>query len=161
MLAGAALIAIVATNRIRWGRWLYAIGSNREAAKRVGIPVAAVSASTFALSGLAAALAGIVTVGLTDAGTPSVSLNSELDAITAVVIGGAALTGGRGTVWGTLVGLLIIETIHNSLNLLNIDNNYEPIVLGAVLIGAVGLERARSYLETQVRLVEARLTGDL
>ena len=89
------------------------------------------------------------------------SLNSELDAITAVVIGGAALTGGRGTVWGTLVGLLIIETIHNSLNLLNIDNNYEPIVLGAVLIGAVGLERARSYLETQVRLVEARLTGDL
>src|SRR5207247_1155863 len=113
--------AALVTSRIAWGRWLYAIGSNREGAVRVGIPVKAVTASAFALGGLAAGIAGVFQAGLTDSGAPIVSLNTELDAITAVVIGGATLNGGRGTVWGTVVGVLIITTIHNALNLTNVD----------------------------------------
>ncbi len=161
VVAGIAVIGAVATTRIRWGRWIYAIGNNREGASRVGIPVRVVVVSVFALSGLAAGVAGIFEAGLTNAGSPTVSLNSELDAITAVVIGGAALAGGRGTVWGTLVGSLTIETIHNALILLNVNSNWEPVVLGAVLLLAVGLERGRGHLETQLRLLEARLAGDL
>jgi ribose/xylose/arabinose/galactoside ABC-type transport system permease subunit len=161
VLAGLALVAVVGSICLRWGRWVYAIGSNREGARRVGLPVRAVSVSVFAISGLAAGVAGIFEAGLTDSGSPTVSLNTELDAITAVVIGGAALTGGRGTVWGTLVGALILETIHDALNLLNVNTNWEPVVLGAVLLCAVGLERVRVYLETQLRLTEARLVGDL
>jgi ribose transport system permease protein len=161
VVAGIALLTTVATMRIRWGRWLYALGCNREGAGRVGIPVRAVSVSVFVLSGLAAGVAGIFEAGLTNAGSPTISLNPELDAITAVVIGGAALEGGRGTVWGTLVGALTIETIHNSLNLLDVDSNWEPIVLGSVLLLAVGMERARGHLETRLRLLEARMAGDL
>ena len=73
-----------------------------------------------------------------------------------MVIGGAALTGGRGTVWGALVGALILGTIHNGLNLLNVDTNWEPIVLGVVLITAVGLDLARGHLETRLRLIRTR-----
>jgi ribose/xylose/arabinose/galactoside ABC-type transport system permease subunit len=161
VVAALAVVAYVGTSRIRWGRWIYAIGSNREGARKVGIPVPAVAASAFVLSGLLAGVAGVFEAGLTDSGSPTVTLTAELDAITAVVIGGAALTGGRGTVWGTLVGVLIIETIHNGLNLLNIPSNWEPVVLGAVLLCAVGMERARAYLETQLRLAEARLAGEV
>jgi ribose transport system permease protein len=161
VVAGLALIAAVATTCIRWGRWVYLIGNNREGAARAGIPVRVVCLSVFALSGLAAGVAGIFEAGLTNAGSPTVSLNSELDAITAVVIGGAALAGGRGTVWGTVIGSLMIETIHNALNLLDVNSNWEPVVLGAVLLLAVGMERGRGHLETQMRLLEARLAGDL
>jgi ribose transport system permease protein len=161
VVAGIAALAYVATARIRWGRWVYAIGSNPVGASRVGIPVRAVTVSVFAISGLAAGVAGIFEAGLSNAGAPNISFTAELDAISAVVIGGAALTGGRGTVWGTIVGALILETIHNALNLLNVDTNWEPIVLGVVLLAAVGMEKARGLLETRLRLAEARLLGDL
>jgi ribose transport system permease protein len=156
-----ALLTYVLTARLRWGRWVYAIGGNREAASRAGMPVRGVSVSVFAFSGLAAAIAGIFTAGLSNSGAPTVSFTAELDAISAVVVGGAALTGGRGTIWGTVVGALILESIHNALNLLNVNTNWEPIVLGVVLLLAIGLERVRSNLETRLRLMEARLAGDL
>jgi ribose/xylose/arabinose/galactoside ABC-type transport system permease subunit len=161
VVGGCAIVMFVATARLRWGRWVYALGSNRDGAARVGIPVRAVTVSVFACSGLAAGIAGLFEAGLSNAGAPNISFTSELDAISAVVIGGAALTGGRGTVWGTIVGAVILETIHNALNLLNVNTNWEPIVLGVVLLVAVGMERARSHLETRLRLVEARMAGDL
>jgi ribose/xylose/arabinose/galactoside ABC-type transport system permease subunit len=147
----AALVALL-TTRLRWGRWIYAVGGNRDAAERVGIPVHAVSMSVFVLGGLAAGLAGVIQAGLTDSGTGSSGFNSELDAISAVVIGGATLTGGRGTVFGTLVGALILGTIHNGLNLLSVNLNWEPIVLGGVLILAIATDRLRAGFETRLRL---------
>lgn len=161
VVVGLGLAAGAVMAALRWGRWIYAVGGNREAASRVGIPVRAVSSSVFVFSGLAAGLAGILSAGLTDSGAPTGSFNTELDAISAVVIGGAALTGGRGTVIGALVGSLILGTVHNGLNLLNVDTNWEPIVLGAVLVLAVAMDLARSNLETRLRLLDARQQGDV
>ena len=155
VVVGFALAIAVLTLRLQWGRWVYAVGGNRDAGERVGIPVRAVSMSVFVLGGLAAGLAGVVQAGLTDSGTASSGFNSELDAISAVVIGGATLTGGRGTVFGTLVGALILGTIHNGLNLLSVNLNWEPIVLGSVLILAIGADRLRAGFETRLRLRDA------
>jgi ribose transport system permease protein len=152
VVLGVAALATILTARLRWGRWIYAVGGNRAAAERVGIPVRAVSMSVFVLGGLAAGLAGVIQAGLTDSGAASAGFNSELDAISAVVIGGAALTGGRGSVFGTLVGALILGTIHNGLNLLSINLNWEPVVLGSVLIVAIGADRVRESFETRLRL---------
>ena len=154
VLAFAVVIAVL-TTRLRWGRWIYAVGGNRDAGERVGIPVRAVSISVFVIGGLAAGLAGVIQAGLTDSGTASSGFNSELDAISAVVIGGATLSGGRGTVFGTLVGALILGTIHNGLNLLSVNLNWEPIVLGSVLILAIGADRVRAGFETRLRLRRA------
>jgi ribose transport system permease protein len=161
VVLGVAALAYALTTHVTWGRWIYAIGGNREAASRVGIPVRAVSASVFIFSGLSVGVAGVFSAGLTDSGAPSVGFNTELDAISAVVIGGATLMGGRGTVFGALVGALILGTIHNGLNLLSVNTNWEPIVLGAVLILALAMDQARQRLETRLRLVEARQQGDL
>jgi ribose/xylose/arabinose/galactoside ABC-type transport system permease subunit len=157
VVVGFALAVGVLTLRLQWGRWVYAVGGNRDAGERVGIPVRAVSISVFALGGLAAGLAGVIQAGLTDSGTASSGFNAELDAISAVVIGGATLTGGRGTVFGTLVGALILGTIHNGLNLLSVNLNWEPIVLGGVLILAIGADRLRAGFETRLRLRRAAL----
>jgi ribose transport system permease protein len=154
VVLGFAIVVAVLTMRLQWGRWIYAVGGNRDAGERVGIPVRAVSISVFVLGGLAAGLAGVIQAGLTDSGTGSSGFNAELDAISAVVIGGAALTGGRGTVFGTLVGALILGTIHNGLNLLSVNLNWEPIVLGGVLILAIGSDRLRAGFETRLRLRE-------
>jgi ribose transport system permease protein len=154
VVVGFAVVVAVLAMRLQWGRWIYAVGGNREAGERVGIPVRAVSISVFVLGGLAAGLAGVVQAGLTDSGTGSSGFNAELDAISAVVIGGAALTGGRGTVFGTLVGALILGTIHNGLNLLSVNLNWEPIVLGSVLILAIASDRLRAGFETRLRLRE-------
>jgi ribose/xylose/arabinose/galactoside ABC-type transport system permease subunit len=155
VVAFAAIVALLVT-RLQWGRWIYAVGGNRDAGERVGIPVRSVSISVFALGGLAAGLAGVIQAGLTDSGTGSSGFNAELDAISAVVIGGATLTGGRGTVFGTLVGALILGTIHNGLNLLSVNLNWEPIVLGSVLILAIGMDRLRATFETRLRLRAAQ-----
>jgi ribose transport system permease protein len=158
VLGFAAIVALL-TARLRWGRWIYMVGGNRDAGERVGIPVRAVSMSVFVLGGLAAGLAGVIQAGLTDSGTASSGFNAELDAISAVVIGGATLTGGRGTVFGTLVGALILGTIHNGLNLLSVNLNWEPIVLGGVLILAIAADRVRATLETRLRLRAAQADG--
>jgi ribose transport system permease protein len=160
VVAFAALVAVL-TARLQWGRWIYAVGGNRDAGERVGIPVRTVSISVFVLGGLAAGLAGVIQAGLTDSGTGSSGFNAELDAISAVVIGGAALTGGRGTVFGTLVGALILGTIHNGLNLLSVNLNWEPIVLGGVLILAIGTDRLRAGFETRLRLRATSADGGI
>jgi ribose transport system permease protein len=156
-----ALLAIAITARMQWGRWIYALGGNREAAVRVGIPVRRVSTSVFVLSGLSAGLAGVISAGFTDSGSPAVGFTAQLDAISAVIIGGAALFGGRGSIVGTLVGALILGTVHNGINLLSVDPNWEPMVLGSVLILAIGIDKVRSRLELRLRLIEARRHGDI
>ena len=123
------------------GRAVYAIGGNEEAARLSGIPVRRVKAFTFAYSGLAAALAAMVLNGRLNSAQPSAGVMFELDAIAAVVVGGTSLFGGRGGVFGTLVGALIIGVINNGMNLLNVPSFYQQIVKGGVILAALLIER--------------------
>ena len=123
------------------GRAIYAIGGNEEAARLSGFPVRRVQAFTFAYSGLAAALAAMVLTGRLNSAQPSAGVMFELDAIAAVVVGGTSLFGGRGGVFGTLVGALIIGVINNGMNLLNVPSFYQQIVKGGVILAALLIER--------------------
>jgi ribose/xylose/arabinose/galactoside ABC-type transport system permease subunit len=159
VVVGFAGLAWILTTRLRFGRWIYLVGGNRDGASRVGVPVGRVSIAVFAIGGTAAGLAGVIQAGLTNSGAPAAGFNALLDAISAVVIGGAALAGGRGTVVGALIGALILGTVHNGLNLLSVDTSWEPIVLGLVLISALAMDRTRERVETRLRLVETRRAG--
>jgi ribose transport system permease protein len=123
------------------GRAIYAIGGNEEAARLSGIPVRRVVLFTFAYSGLAAALAAMVLTGRLNSAQPSAGVMFELDAIAAVVVGGTSLFGGRGGVFGTLIGALIIGVINNGMNLLNVPSFYQQIVKGGVILAALLIER--------------------
>lgn len=124
------------------GRAIYAIGGNEEAARLAGIPVRRVTLFTYAFSGFAAALAAVVLTGRLNSAQPTAGVMFELDAIAAVVVGGTSLFGGRGGVFGTLVGALIIGVINNGMNLLNVPSFYQQIVKGGVILGALLIDRA-------------------
>ena len=124
------------------GRAVYAIGGNEEAARLAGIPVRRVTAFTYAFSGFAAALAAVVLTGRLNSAQPTAGVMFELDAIAAVVVGGTSLFGGRGGVFGTLVGALIIGVINNGMNLLNVPSFYQQIVKGGVILAALLIDRA-------------------
>lgn len=154
LIASGALAFFL--NRVVWGRWIVAIGGNADAAVRVGIPVRRVMFSVYVIASLFAAVAGFLVAGLNDAGAPD-SGNSILLAIAAVVIGGARLTGGRGSVWATLAGAVILGTITNGLTLLSVSPNWTPFAVGAVLIAAVGLDTLRGNIEGRLRVRQAQI----
>ena len=154
LAAGGALAFLL--NRVVWGRWIVAIGGSADAAGRAGIPVRKVLFSVYVIASLFTAVAGILVAGLNNAGAPD-SGNSILLAIAAVVIGGARLTGGRGSVWATLVGAVILGTITNGLTLLSVSPNWTPFAVGAVLIAAVGLETLRNSIEGRLRVRQAQI----
>lgn len=129
--------------RTATGRYIYAIGSNKEAARLSGINVDRVLVTVYTLSGLLASLAGLVLVGRVNSAYPLAGLGYELDAIAAVIIGGASFFGGVGTVWGTLIGALIIAVLRNGLNLLNVAADLQTVVIGVVIIVAVYLDVLR------------------
>lgn len=130
--------------RTRSGRYLYAIGDNVSAARLSGIRVGWHTASVYVMSGALAALAGLVHCAQLEQGNPNDGVAYELDAIAAVVIGGTTLSGGTGTVAGTLVGILTIGVINNILGLNNVDANLQLILKGVIIIAAVWLQRRRS-----------------
>ncbi|MEM7736202.1 MAG: ribose ABC transporter permease [Deinococcota bacterium] len=130
------------------GRAIYAIGGNEEAARLSGIPVKRVLLFSYAYSGLTAAIAAMVLTGRLNSAQPSAGNAFELDAIAAVVVGGTSLFGGRGGVFGTLIGALIIGVINNGMNLLNVPSFYQQIVKGAVILGALLIERVVSTNKT-------------
>jgi ribose transport system permease protein len=151
-LAGGMLFL---TTRLVWGRWIYAVGGNPDAARRSAIPVNGVLISVYALSGLSAGIAAIVTSGRLNAGSPTFGELAELDAIAAVVIGGASFLGGRGTVGNALVGAFMIGVIRNAMNLMNLDAFIQPIVIGLVILVAVELDVIRGALERRFRVMRA------
>lgn len=151
LIAGAA---IVLTRKLKFGRWIYAVGGDKEAARRLGIPVDRVIISVFVLSGLAAGFAGLITAGRTDAGYPTAGELDELAAISAVIIGGASFFGGRGTVVGVLCGALIFGVIDNGLNLLNVSVYMQLIVVGVIVALAVELDVLRRRLEDRFRTMQ-------
>jgi ribose/xylose/arabinose/galactoside ABC-type transport system permease subunit len=123
------------------GRYTYAIGSNRQAAYHAGVNVNRNLLVIYTLTGLFVGLAAMIATSRTVSAQPTAGLSLELDIIAAVVIGGASLTGGRGTVTGTIIGTLLISFLRNGLTLLGISTNIQLVVIGAIIIGAVALDQ--------------------
>ena len=140
------LIAIVAwffLKHTKLGQYAYAIGGNEEASKLSGINVNLCKAKFFAVSGFLSAVAGIMLVGRLGAAEPIAGGGYELDAIAAAVMGGASLMGGEGRIWGTVIGALIIASLRNILNLLNMQSFYQQVAIGAVIILAITIDHFR------------------
>ncbi|MCY0906370.1 ABC transporter permease [Arthrobacter sp. H14-L1] len=139
----AALVASFLLNRTVVGRSMYAVGGNAEAARLSGLPVKRIIVIVFGLAGLFAALAGLLLAGRLDSAQPQAATGYELDAIAAVVIGGASLAGGLGRISGTFVGALVLVVIRNGLNLLNVTSFWQQVVIGVVIALAVGIDVLR------------------
>ncbi|MGB9840927.1 ABC transporter permease [Thermovenabulum sp.] len=133
------------------GRYIYAVGGNPEAARLSGINVEKILIIVYTLSGLMASLGGVVLVGRVNAAYPLAGLSYELDAIAAVIIGGASFMGGIGTVWGTLIGAMIMAVLRNGLNLLGVSAEWQTVAIGAVIIGAVYIDVLRRRAEAKVK----------
>jgi ribose transport system permease protein len=138
-----AAVAVLVLRVSAFSRHVYAIGGNEKAARLSGVPVIRVKIAVFGLCGLLAALAGIVHAGQLNFGGPNDGAMYELDAIAAVVIGGTSLTGGRGSVVGTVAGALLVGVLRNILALNNIDSNIQLLIIGWVIVVAAGLQRLR------------------
>ena len=125
----------------RIGRYIYAVGGNENAARAAGIRVNGVKMFAYIICSGMAGLAGIILASRITTGQPNAGIAYELDAIAAVVIGGASLLGGRGSIAGTVIGVLIIGVINNGLDLLNVTSYYQQIIKGIIIVGAVLLDR--------------------
>jgi ribose/xylose/arabinose/galactoside ABC-type transport system permease subunit len=141
-----ALIAAYILNKTRFGRYTLAIGSNAEAARRVGINVPRHLMLIYILGGTISALAGIVYLSYTAAAQPTSGANYELYAIAAVVIGGGSLFGGVGTILGSILGALLMTILKNGTQLAGISSYVEQVILGIVVIGAVYIDNLRRRL---------------
>ena len=146
------------TKAMVWGRWIYAVGGDPEAAVEMGIPVKGVLISTYVISGLCAGIGGIVLAGRTGASSPLFGNLLELDTIAAVIIGGASFLGGRGHVGHALVGAVMIGVIRNALNLLNVDVFFQMIAIGLIIVVAVEADVLRHQLEGRARNIQAART---
>jgi fructose transport system permease protein len=124
-----------------WGRHLYAVGDAAEAARLTGISVNRVLLSAYVVAGIAVAVAAWVLVGRVGGGDPNSGLNANLESITAVVIGGTSLFGGRGVVLGSLIGALIVQVFDNGLALAGLDPNYQVLAVGVLVIAAVSVDQ--------------------
>jgi ribose transport system permease protein len=138
-----AIVAFVVLRRTAFGREVYAVGSNAEAARLAGIAVPRTLMSVYVISGLLSALTALIYVSRLTVGEPTAGTNLELEAISIVVIGGTSLFGGEGGVVGTVIGAAIIAVMANILNLLGISPFTQQIVRGAIILAAVGFEVSR------------------
>jgi ribose transport system permease protein len=138
------LLFTAATRRTVFGRHLYALGGNEHASKLSGLNVRRIKVVVYALGGLMAGVAGLVLTARLDAAQPNAGLGDELDSIAAVVIGGTSLSGGRGSILGTVLGCLIIGVLNNGLVLLNISPSWQLVIKGLVILAAVALDKASS-----------------
>ena len=138
-------LCVLFLNRTRIGRHIYAVGGNSTAAKFSGISTAKVKFTVFAISGTLAGLAGVTIASRLYSGTCTSGTAAEMDAIAAVVIGGTSMSGGSGKLGGTLIGALIIGILNNGLNLMGVNSDWQYIIKGIVILGAVYVD----YLRTQ------------
>ena len=133
----------VMLKKTRLGRYIYAIGGNEEAARLSGINTKKILLSVYMLGGLLAGVSGIIMASRLNSAQPTAGISFELDAIAAVVLGGTSLSGGVGTIGGTLIGAFIIGVLDNGLNLLNVSSFYQQIAKGLVILLAVFLDKKR------------------
>lgn len=149
IFAGLAVLGIVTLRRTSYGRSLYAIGANPNAARVVGIRSNRILFITFVLSSVSAALAGAVLASQLSAGDPNAAKGLELEVVTAIVLGGASLAGGRGTLLGTVLGLVVIQVLNNGLILLDVPSFWQRIAQGILLIAAVSFDQIRQKIVSQ------------
>ncbi|SKB31570.1 sugar ABC transporter permease [Luteibacter sp. 22Crub2.1] len=139
LLGLLAVFTYVSTQTV-FGRHIYAVGGNMEATRLSGVNVARVKLVVFALMGLMCAFAGIITVARTGSGSPSAGTGGELDAISACFIGGTSMRGGSGTVYGALIGALVMASLDSGMQLMDVDNSWQMIIKGAILVLAVWVD---------------------
>ncbi len=155
VVLGVALLVVLMAKAMVWGRWIYAVGGQPEAALKMGIPVKWVLISTYVISGICAGIGAIVLAGRTEAGSPLYGNLLELDTIAAVIIGGASFLGGRGHIGHALVGAVMIGVIRNALNLLGVDVFFQMIAIGLIIVVAVEADVLRNHLEARARVLQA------
>lgn len=136
------LLAVFITQNTKLGRYIYAIGGNETAAKFSGINITKVKIAVYAIAGALAGIGGIIVTSRLDSAQPYAGTGYELDAIAAVVIGGTSLSGGRGSVWGTVMGAIIIGVLNNGLVLLGVSPFWQQVIKGAVILLAVIIDKA-------------------
>jgi ribose transport system permease protein len=137
------LLAYVVLNRTRFGRYVFAVGGNKEAARLSGIETNHVLMKVYILCGALSAVSGILLASRMNSGQPNAGVMYELDVIAAVVVGGTSLTGGRGSIVGTFIGAMLIGVLRNGLNLLNISSYVQMVVVGIVILLAVMADQIR------------------
>ena len=143
IMVGGALIMFLVLRYTAFGRYIYAIGGNQTASRLSGLAVTRIKIVAFMLCGFFAALAGIVHAAQLNQGSPNEAQNYELNAIAAVVIGGASLNGGKGTIIGAIAGAIILGIISNMLSLNNVESSTQAVVKGLLIVGAVALQQFR------------------
>ena len=131
-------------NNTRFGRHIYAVGGNEQAALISGLNVKWIKVGVYTLAGLLSGLAGLVLSSRIGSGQPGLAVGIELDAIAAAVIGGTSLSGGVGTIWGTIIGALIIGVLNNGLDLLNVSAYWQTIVKGSIIVIAVIIDERKN-----------------
>jgi ribose transport system permease protein len=134
-------IFVLLTRKTRFGRHIYAVGGNERAALLTGLPVNRIKLGVYTLGGLLAAAAGLIVTARLDSAQPNAGLGYELDSIAAVVIGGTSLSGGQGSVLGTVLGCLIIGVLNNGLFLLDVSPFWQQVVKGFVILAAVAIDK--------------------
>jgi len=137
------LLAYVLLQHTRVGRYIYAIGGNEEAVRLSGVRAARFKLLVYAISGLTAAVAGLVLTSRLMSGQPNAGVSFELDAIAAVVLGGASIAGGRGVILGTLVGALLLGVLNNGLNMLGVSPYVQSVIKGGIILLAIYISRQR------------------
>jgi rhamnose transport system permease protein len=137
VLLGAALVLGLLLHASRFGRYVFTIGSNREAARFSGIPVARVRVTVFALCGLMAGVAGVVYIGYFGSARADAGTGTLLDVVTAVVLGGVDIFGGAGSMLGVLLALVLVAELRNGMQLANVAGDTQDIVIGVVLLAAI------------------------
>jgi len=138
------MAAVFVTSKTRLGRYIYAIGGNESAAKLSGIDVSSVKIKVYTIAGALAAIGGLLVTSRLDSAQPNAGISYELDSIAAVVIGGTSLSGGRGSILGTVQGAVIIGVLNNGLVLLNVSPFWQQVVKGLVILLAVIIDKADS-----------------
>lgn len=141
--------------RTALGRKIYCVGGNGEAARLSGIDSKNVLTIVYGISGFMCGLAGVVMCGRVATANATAGTTYDTDAIAACIIGGASFTGGKGTIWGTMIGALLMAVIRNGLNLMGASNDVQYIVIGAVIIVAVTIDVVRNKMEAKARRLAA------
>ncbi|MBL0175988.1 MAG: ribose ABC transporter permease [Ignavibacteria bacterium] len=142
MLAVYAVAHVVLT-RTRFGRYVYAVGGNIEAARLAGVRPQRILLAVYAISGVLSAVSGILLASRMNSGQPNAGGMYELDAIAAVVVGGTSLQGGRGTLVGTFIGAMLIAVLRNGLNLMNVSSYLQQVIVGLVILLATMIDQAK------------------
>jgi ribose/xylose/arabinose/galactoside ABC-type transport system permease subunit len=157
IMIGVTVLAMLYLRYTVTGRHIFAVGGNEQAARFSGLPVAAIKLKVYMWSGLTAGIAAMIMLGYYGSASSDAGKGYELDVIVAAVVGGASLSGGRGTALGAFLGALIIQMIENGIIILRIDTNYSQIIIGAVIVLAVVFDRLNTtFRERQLAKAASR-----